>query len=392
MSALVSDRAVCGVGTSGGPDARAAAEQAVTRALERLDGRTPDLVLVYASVRYDLKTVVSTIRAATGDAALAGASTAGQLHCGDLTAPGDGVAVLALAGGGYRFGVAHVDDAFSDPDRAGSDLARAARAAAGRERAPHEAVVVFSDGIAGDQQGLLTGIHKITGFAVPVIGGAASDDRQLRETFVFAGDRVLTRAAVAVWVGSSRPLRVVDGHGWRPTSLPLMVSDVDGAVVRELGGRPAREVYEEHFQTDPPDLDTCRSDRYHPTHAFGVIQPDGKLVIRAAFVDEEGNLVTLSPMPPYAAVHVVSVVPDDLLAVGDETVSAAVDGADPAVVLVFDCVARLDILGERGPEEARRLQRAAGTAPVFGFYTYGEFARTTGVAGYHNASIAAMAL
>jgi len=73
-------------------------------------------------------------------------------------------------------------------------------------------------------------------------------------------------------------------------------------------------------------------------------------------------------------------------------VSAAVDGADPAVVLVFDCVARLDILGERGPEEARRLQRAAGTAPVFGFYTYGEFARTTGVAGYHNASIAAMAL
>ena len=62
------------------------------------------------------------------------------------------------------------------------------------------------------------------------------------------------------------------------------------------------------------------------------------------------------------------------------------------MVLVFGCVARLDILGERGHEEARRLQEAAGDMPTFGYYTYGEFARTTGVAGYHNATIAAMAL
>jgi len=66
--------------------------------------------------------------------------------------------------------------------------------------------------------------------------------------------------------------------------------------------------------------------------------------------------------------------------------------ADAGVVLVFDCVARLDILGERGEEEAEALQRGAGAVPTFGFYTYGEFARTSSASGYHNATIAAMAL
>jgi hypothetical protein len=52
----------------------------------------------------------------------------------------------------------------------------------------------------------------------------------------------------------------------------------------------------------------------------------------------------------------------------------------------------MDILAERACEEAVRLQKAAGGVPTFGFYTYGEFARTTSVAGYHNATVTALAL
>ncbi|MFC7484141.1 FIST C-terminal domain-containing protein [Luedemannella flava] len=98
------------------------------------------------------------------------------------------------------------------------------------------------------------------------------------------------------------------------------------------------------------------------------------------------------PLPPYAAVQVVSCGPDDLLDVGDATLAAALDRPDASVALVFSCVARLDILAGRGAEEARRLQAVAGTVPTFGFYTYGEFARTTSVVGYHNATIAAVIL
>jgi hypothetical protein len=68
-----------------------------------------------------------------------------------------------------------------------------------------------------------------------------------------------------------------------------------------------------------------------------------------------------------------------------------VDGG-ARVLLAFSCVARIDILRERAPEEAALMQKAAAHVPTFGFYTYGEFARSTSVSGYHNATIAALAL
>jgi hypothetical protein len=52
----------------------------------------------------------------------------------------------------------------------------------------------------------------------------------------------------------------------------------------------------------------------------------------------------------------------------------------------------MDLLRGREGEEAALLHKAAGPVATFGFYTYGEFARTTGVSGYHNATITALAL
>ena len=77
-----------------------------------------------------------------------------------------------------------------------------------------------------------------------------------------------------------------------------------------------------------------------------------------------------------------------------QVVERAVDGRerDMSALLVFSCVARLDVLAERGVEEAGRLQAGAGNIPIFGIYTYGEFARTTSVAGYHNCTVAAVGL
>jgi len=101
---------------------------------------------------------------------------------------------------------------------------------------------------------------------------------------------------------------------------------------------------------------------------------------------------TFAPLPVYSAIQIVACDEDDLLAVTEAVAQRSVVGRDASVLLVFSCVARLDVLQDRGGEEATRLQAAAGTVPVFGVYTYGEFARTTSVAGFHNATVAAIAL
>jgi hypothetical protein len=336
--------------------------------------------------------VVAGIRSITGAAPLAGATSSGHFHEGQLTPPGEGVAVLAMTAGQYRFGVASATGLADEPFEVGRTLARTARAAAGPEPSPHAAVILFADALAGDPQQLLNGLYRVTGAGVPVVGGAAGDDRRLQQTWVLHDDQVLTDAAVAIWVASDHPLQVSYGHGWESISPPMMVTQSDGTAVDKIGGRPAVDVFREYVQPDERAGADVREGGWHSAHAFGLVEPDGTQLIRGAYIDGDDVLHTFNPLPPYAAVRIVSSGPDELLDVAESVVSEAIGNDTPGALLAFSCVARLDILGERGAEECKRLQAAAGDRATFGFFTYGEFARTGGVAGVHNATLAAIAL
>jgi hypothetical protein len=62
-------------------------------------------------------------------------------------------------------------------------------------------------------------------------------------------------------------------------------------------------------------------------------------------------------------------------------------------MLAFDCIARRGVLGDRGiRREVDRLAAVAGGAPVAGFYTYGEIARTRGVRGFHNQTLVVLSV
>jgi hypothetical protein len=392
---IVKDRLEAGVGMSEADCAVEAGREAAARALAELGDGTPALILVYASVRYDLPEMLAGVRSVTGDTPLAGATSSGHFANGTVTAPGRGVAVLAMTAGPYRFGIGSISGVTGDPVLAGRELARGARVAAGEEYSPHAALIVLVDGLSGHQQALLNGMHKVTGAAVPVVGGAAGDDRLLQRTSVFHDKQIIADGgAVAIWVSSPWPLAVVADHGWKPVSLPLLVTKVDGPIVHEIADRRAVDVFREHFRYDERDRDLgwVRRPDYHSSHAFGLIEPDGNLLIRGAYLDDDGALRTFCPLPTYSPVQIVSCEPDDLLGVTEGVVARTVAGRDPSLVLAFSCVARLDILRDRGPEEAVLLRSAAGAARTFGFYTYGEYARTTSVSGYHNATLAAIAL
>jgi len=382
-----------GSGASDATDAWVAGEAAAREARTALGDQEPALVIVYASVRYNLTKLLAAIRSILGTAPLVGATSTGHFRDGHLVPPGTGVAVLALTAGPYTFGVSCVDRLSANAEAAGARLARTAREAAGTQQRRCGTLLLLADGLTPNHEALIFGIHSVFGAAVPVVGGAASDDRRLQQTFVFHDDRVLTDAAVGVWIGSDRPLSITVGHGWQPLGLPLLVTRVDGRYVHEIGGRPASEVFDEQIRVgDTERLDRMRPGGYYSTHAFGLIEPDGSYLVRGVIRDPGGQIRTFAPLPPYSAVQVVGCDAESLLTTSAEVAERALAGRDASLLLVFSCVARLDILGDRGPEEAHLIHKVAGAVPVFGTYTYGEFARTRSVIGYHNATVATIAL
>jgi hypothetical protein len=62
-------------------------------------------------------------------------------------------------------------------------------------------------------------------------------------------------------------------------------------------------------------------------------------------------------------------------------------------MLAFDCIARRGVLGDQGIRtEIDRLASIAAGAPVAGFYTYGEIARTRGLRGFHNQTLVVLSI
>jgi hypothetical protein len=391
-----------GVGTSELADPAVAGRQAAAAAVADLAEPRAALVLVYASIRYDLPALLRAIREITGDTPLIGSSSSGHFHAGALTQPGIGVAILIFGSGSYQFGTGVAHGIRSDPFRAGYALAESARSALG-EQPRHSALLALPCGVDVDHQRFVHGIYRMAGAAVPVVGGAASDDRQMRETYVFHDDEVISDAAVGVWIGSPHPLRVVRGHGWRSRGLPLAITGQDGQLVRTIAGRPALEVFQQHLNEahSSNDLGASQPDLAPPEpivrlaeagRCLGIIEPDGTRTLRGVFAGEDGAVRTWLALPPYSAVQIMTCTQDELLDVCDQIVPKALVERDSGVLLAFSCAARLRMLRERGAEEAQRLQRAAGNIPIFGFYSYGELARTTSSNGIHNATITALAL
>jgi hypothetical protein len=64
----------------------------------------------------------------------------------------------------------------------------------------------------------------------------------------------------------------------------------------------------------------------------------------------------------------------------------------PRGLLAFDCIARREVLGTSTAEEVARIVASGGDAPVIGFYTYGEIARTRGISGFHNQTLVVLAV
>lgn len=383
---------VAGTGLSSQSDAFEAGRSAALEASQALNGAKPELVFVFTSPRYDLKRLLAGVRDVTGEAHLIGATGSGEIMRDSYMAFGMGVGVMVLAGGNYRYGLASADHIWDRLADSGQKIAREAREAAGPAR--HGAVVLMADCLSGNLQQLFNGVYRVTGPRIPIIGGAAGDEMKFVATYVFHDDEVVEKGAVALWIASDEPIDVITRHGWEPIGVPLLVTRAEGVDIVELDGRPAATVYEEQLGLAPGELDAANFWGTSVHHPLGLMQSDGTFIIRAARAKSPSGWLRIQGCVPEAgsAVQVMATSRDKLLAVTEEVGAIARRHEDKGVLLAFSCAARAMLLGERTPEESKRLQEAAGPVPSFGIYCCGEFARTAGVLGTHNCTLTAIAL
>ena len=379
-----------GVGESADTDSAAAGASARAAALAGRDDVC--LLIVFASAAHDLPALLRGI--APGHVPLVGCSTAGEIGS---SGPGDrGVVVLALGGPGFAVCTRVARDASTRLRDAGAEVAHCLETV---EPRPHRALLLLSDGLAGDQQAIVRGAYDVVGSTVPLVGGCAGDDLSMTGTFQFYGEQVLQNAVVGVALGSDAPLGIGVQHGWRRVGEPVLVTGSEGNRVFTLDDRPALDVYLERLDaSEEARTDPAAFNRFALSHPLGLGRRSGedhvRLVGGANF--EDRSLSCIAAVPQGGIAFFMEGDAESVLSATDAACAGALAGLDgaPALgVLAFDCIARRSVLGAEGIlDEVARIGAACGGAPVAGFYTYGEIARTRGISGFHNQTLVVMAL
>lgn len=379
------------VGQSTETDSYTAGIEAATLAVA---GRSAALLIVFCSDSHDLEQLLAGINETSGNAPLIGCSTAGEIA---TAGPAD-LSVVITALGGEGFSVATAASTL-DGDRLSEGGAAVASSLANVEEREHRVLLLLTDGLAGDQQEIVRGAYAVAGAGIPLVGGCAGDDLKMTATAQLHGTEVLKNSVVAAAIASDAPLGIGVRHGWRRVGDPMVVTKSSDNRVYALDDQPALDVY--LARLDAPAeaaVDAAAFTRFAMTHPLGLVRRSQEEHVRfvADANFEDRSLGCIAEVPQGGMAWFMQGDDDSVLEATDQACSdalEALDGNRPLGLLAFDCIARRGILGDSGIRgEIERIADRAGGAPIAGFYTYGEIARTAGVAGFHNQTLVVLAV
>jgi len=361
---------------------------------QALDGRSAELIVVFSCDRTASEELLAGVAEAAGAAHVIGCSVPSDIG---PDGPGEnGVLVLAIGGSGFRVRTAAASSE-SGPRAAGEFVAR--RMLGGRPVGESELAMLLTASQAGDQNEIVRGAYGVLGGAVPLVGGCTGKTTAEAPSCQFHGTELFVDAVVGASLVSDGPVRIGVRHGLTRMGERMVVTRSVGGRVLGLDGKPALDTYLELLDApaqaaSDPEVFT----EFALAHPLGLSRssgPDQARCISAAGFDDR-SLLCVAEVPQGSLAWFLHESVDTTIAAAEEACAEAVrglGGAEPCAILVFDCIGRRKLLGEGGArEEVKALNAAAGGAPLAGFYTHGEIARTRGVRGFHNKTVVVLAL
>ncbi len=231
-----------GVGHSVSNNPRVAAEEATQIAMGQAGLRTAGGAICFATAAYGgaYPMMLNAVAAAAGTAEVAGCSSAGVIAGGREIESGHAIAVIVFGGDNLRGKRLFAPTLRGRPREVAAELAAAARPALGR----NNLLCLFPDTYNADPSSLLDALaSELPG--VTIVGGGASEDGTIGETFQFCGDVVSNNSVAAMLLAGEFELNIGASIACTPLGRTHRVTAVRDNVILELDGRRAFDVFAE---------------------------------------------------------------------------------------------------------------------------------------------------
>ena len=364
------------VGISQGDDAYAVGVNACQDAVGRLEGGEPSAVIVFSSAVYNQEKMLEGVRSVSKGALLVGSSTAGEITTYG-PAKRHSVAVMALKSDTIKFYAGIGEHIEAGARAAGKAAAEAVKAQAAGGKL--DAFLMIPDVLAGNGAEIVRGVLDSLGAHFPVVGGASGDDFQFKKPFQYLNDKVYSGSVVGLGLQGAFKIGIGVKHGWIPVGMPKKVTKSEGSVLHELDGEPAIKIYEDYFgQAEAAKLKGETLAKLAITYPLGMeVAGSDELLIRDPItVDEKGSITCAAEIPQGAEIRLMIGSREEAVKVAKQAAENAIkqlEGSVPKAVIIFNCIARNKLFGERSGDEIDAIQEAVGKeVPLIGFYTYGE--------------------
>ncbi|WP_295049549.1 FIST N-terminal domain-containing protein, partial [uncultured Paracoccus sp.] len=330
--------------------------------LDGLRGANPALVLVFGAHGPELAALDAVLRAGLPEGCvIAGCSSAGEI--GPSGYASDSVVAIGFPAAHFRATALVLTNLDALPV---SDwMAALRRLQAGFGPDPQRALfgLLLVDGLAGQEDALVATIDAALP-SVPTLGGSAGDGLLFRQTWLLAGGKVVTNAAVFLLVETDLAVSEVTFAHFSPTDRRVVVTAAipEKRRILELNAEPAAEEYARLTGIAPDALTPSdfarhplllRMGRHHHVRAISAQTGDGGLSLMSAI--DTGTVLTLGRA-------------EDMTQGFAEALASL--PRPPLMVLGFDCILRRLAVEREGLRD--QMSELLARYRVAGFNTYGE--------------------
>jgi hypothetical protein len=238
---------------------------------------------------------------------------------------------------------------------------------------------------------ILEEMKKTLGQNFPIIGGAAADDWNFKETFQFHKNKIYKDTLpFLVFFG---PLKYAIGvnTGWTGKGEKAKVQQSAGNVVYKIGDKTAVEYFQHYL-----------GENITPLGEYPLLVYEGEdqqPYLRAALQSdyEAGTLFFAGDVPENAMVQIGFTDRDKIIEASKKSILDSLDkypGKNPEVAMCFSCSARKQVLGTRTGEEYSLISEQSPQLKISGFYGYGEISplKDDSTSRFHNETFISLIL
>jgi hypothetical protein len=381
-----------GVGMSHHHNPKQAGKEAVEQAMRTGDIRTPDFVFMFASVGYNQQVLIDTVNQASGGAPLSGCSGEGIISLGEADESNFSVATMVIQSDELVFKNAYATSLKQNSGLCGEKIARDLITCINNETI---GMFVFADGLTLNFdrfKNALEGNLKLDRF-IPMFGGAAGDNWEMKRTYQYCNSRVISDGAVCTLMSGKAQITWLVSHGCVPIGAEHEITRCEGNTIYEIDSMPVLEVFKEYLDEEEVNnwsravVNLCLGFKA-PATMEGY---DEYLIRFMPTRDDAKGFITISTEAENGTKFWMTRRDQEKIANGMRNAASHIKGAigDRRIKMVFhfDCAGRGKVVfrDQQKNQLLKELQEKVGSSiPWIGFYTYGEIGPVGKQNHFHN--------